>query len=182
LPAAACPALPSSGCRENATSRIIVKDRAGGDRDQIKWKWLGGDEFTFLDLGDPRATTAYRVCIYDEGATQTRLATSLNVEPNADWVSRSGRGWYYKDRDAVADGIVKLQAVVGRRSKLLLTAKGAGVPTPGPWAASRYFEQADGVIVQLVAQSPWSAPVCWSARFADAAKRNDAELFKAKAR
>jgi hypothetical protein len=184
LPWSTCPALPESGCYAGAKAKFQLKDRAGADRDQVKWKWSNGDYFTFFDLGDPLTTTAYRVCVYDESATSPRLAFSLDLEPGGSWTSRAGRGWYYKDRDASADGVGKLQiaAPVGGRPKITLSAKGGGVPLPGPWATERYFEQAPNLTVQLVAQSPFVAPSCWTARFDGSNTRaNDGQGFKATA-
>ena len=37
--------------------------------DEVKWEWWNGPVTTLFDLGDPRATDAYALCVYDADST-----------------------------------------------------------------------------------------------------------------
>lgn len=185
FPVVACPVLPEPGCYADARSKLVLKDHVSPKRDRMKWKWAKGEYFDFFEIGEPRIDWTYRVCVYDESAASPRLAASVNLAPSLKWGSQVGRGWYYKDRDLLSDGISKLQIVsaFAGRPKIKLVAKGENLPLPGPFAPDRYFEQAESVTVQLIGQSLWDPPRCWTTQFVNArTRRNDGASFTAVSR
>ena len=55
-----CPASPATGCRAGGGGTAEPRRGAFG------WRWEG--TLAASEVGDPRATTAYRLCAYDDGA------------------------------------------------------------------------------------------------------------------
>jgi hypothetical protein len=108
------------------------------------------------------------------------LVAEAFVDPNPGWKSKDPKGWSYKDKTGVEDGIVKVTLKTGPagKSKLLLQGKGASLPLPAPVDGSEFFDQDPSVTVQLVNDQV----TCWTSTFfVSGTKKNDPGQFKAKA-
>ncbi len=177
---ASCTATPRAACRTAAKSQLQIKDQENDAKDQLKWNWQKGAEVLQADLGDPLATTAYALCVYDGVDGTPELVAEALVDPNPGWKSKDPKGWQYKDKTGAEDGIVKVTLKTGpaEKSKLQLQGKGASLPLPAPVDASEFFDQDPAVTVQLVNDEG----TCWTSTFfVSGTKKNDPGQFKAKA-
>lgn len=173
-PDARCGLAPLSGCRQPVApgkSSLLLK-RRGGTRDTLVWKWTSAEPLPLADFGNPGASTAYGVCLYDEAGGVPALQVSALLPVGAAWKAGS-KGFTYGDRSGTAGGIQRVLLAGGatRRAKITVTGRGKhlGIP-PLPLAQDRQ------VIVQI--RNTVEAGRCWEARYNAPAVRNDAAQFK----
>lgn len=159
-----------------AALKITNSPDAGADK--MTWQWSAGEAFADTDLGDPLATTEYRLCVYDSTASVTRLAGSMSIPAgSAFWKDLGTKGWSWKDNAGSFDGIRKLQLKTGAagKTKVKLSAGGTSLALPGPFSVSEFFDLDTTVTVQLFADSS-----CWSTSFvAGGTSLNTPASFKA---
>ncbi len=180
-PVGGCTNGPAAGCLVAAKASFQISDKADDSKDKLKWKWVKGDAFAQFDLGDPTATTSYRLCIFDQVAGVAQFAGKLEIAaPNGAWLDKAPRGWLYKDKSRAIDGVDKIKLKPGDSGKTQaqLSAKGAilGAVLPGPVGAQYFFQDTD-VVVQLVNDPEGQ---CWETTLAVATKNLD-DRYKAKA-
>ena len=132
---------------------------------------------TQTDLGDPTTATTYYLCIYDQTASTPALVGTLKIDPNAAWQSKDPKGFNYKDKLGVEDGVqkAKLKTGLAGKTQVQVKAKGVNLPMPVPMGGGSYFDSDPSVVVQLVT----SAGKCWTSEFPSATK-NDDKQYKAK--
>lgn len=143
---------------------------------RAKWKWASGTATMATELGDPTTTTSYTLCLYDHAAGVSELEREASVAGGAVSFGRPGwkatsRGFSYKDKYGLHDGILSIQLVANPtpgKSKVSFS----GTVTP---SVTLPFAKAPNVVVQLRN----SVGGCWGASFGSAA-RNDAAKFSAK--
>ncbi|MFQ5668062.1 MAG: hypothetical protein ACE5I7_16735 [Candidatus Binatia bacterium] len=191
-PPPACPATPQSGCRTPSKSILVLKDKPGGSKDRLIWKWLKGPVTSFAELGDPVGNlSSYSLCVYDESADAPSLVMSAGVpaggtcannKPCWKQLGRAAnpKGFKYRNTDLTADGLLKIilkkGAIPGGPAKVIIIGKGANLPLPGPVGAT-YLNQDTTVTVQLIKSD---GGVCWGASYPAPAIKNQSELFKDK--
>lgn len=166
---------PSLACNLPEKGNVTVGDNGNDDKNKLTWKWLKGDT-PFADFGDPIGTHTYALCIYDTVADTPTLVSEIVVPPSTNWSVRGAdKGYKYKDSAALAAGVksMVMTAGVGTKAKVIVKAKGADLPLPGPVGAT-YFAQDSSVILQLVG----GQGKCWSTGFVTSAQKNDASTFK----
>ena len=59
---------------------------------KITWKWLRGELTPVMEFGDPRTTTSYTLCVYDDDDTAlggVRLMLSATAPAGANWTPNS---------------------------------------------------------------------------------------------
>ena len=177
-PAPACTAAPAPGCFEAEKISIKLKDKADDTKDQAVWKHKKGTSALVQDdFGDPAdGSTAYTLCVYDETSDVPALVTDASVVAGTGWKAISTKGYSYKDKTALQDGIrvVKLKSGAAGKPLVQLKLKGASLPMPTPVSGTQFFEQDSAVTVQLLA----SNGNCWTAEFTTA-KKNAVDEFKA---
>lgn len=183
-----CAATPVAGCRGMTLpqkSLLLLKDRGTDDGHMLVWRWSRGQATLVNDFGDPvNGATGYRLCIYDaETPGEFALSTSTAVNAGGDCSGRpcwkalgsaDPRGYLFRDRERTQDGVlnVLLKAGDDGKAKVLIKAKGPGVPVPSlPLAQNRR------VAAQLIRTD---ANVCWEAIYSTPALRADSSLFKEK--
>jgi hypothetical protein len=95
---------------------------------QVKWKWKIAQQVNVQDFGDPRMTTSYALCIFDQDAQASsglRLMLQANVPHSSTHWSPNAKGYKYSDSSLSADG---MQTIVLKSSaagtKITLRAKG----------------------------------------------------------
>lgn len=167
-------------CFRNACTKVKIVDSADPRKDKLIWQWKRGDQVDQADLGDPTQDTDYALCVYDATATVATLRTSLSVAAGgaggSRWSDRDPKGWRFKDRDGLSDGITQLDLRTGSSGKSLVKLKAAGVflPLPDPFSGAEFFDVDPSVILQLVS----SDDQCWTSTFAfeDTAK-NTANVY-----
>ncbi len=136
-----CSSVPVGGCRtpvEPEKSQLQIKDSAKDDNDRFKWSWQRGAALTFAELGDPRTTTDYTFCLYDESGPP-RLVFEAPF-PAADTCANGAPCWKINGDDAFAlrdskrshCGIegVKIEAGLAGKSKASVSGKGLFLPLP----------------------------------------------------
>jgi cysteine-rich repeat protein len=112
---------------ELASCRMPVAARAGrlvmkhGRKDQLLWKWAEGVS-SKGDFGNPAATTAYDLCLYDKGAGSVRLLRRISLTPGPTWAERPD-GFEYRSPGGALQSLRLKGAAPGRAS---IVAKSAG--------------------------------------------------------
>ncbi len=170
---AVCPAGPIVvGCSNAGKAGLIIKDGpVGKNKDQLKWTLRGTDTATIQDdLGNPAEETSYVMCAYDDGGAT--LVTSLIVAPSTAWTNKAPKGWKFKDKTGLSDGVQKIllkTGPAGSKPKVQVKAKGGNVPVSGllPLTAP--------VTVQLFNNETGA---CWTSTLS-VVKKNDSTQFKA---
>jgi hypothetical protein len=157
----------------------MIKDKAPAGAsidDKLTWKWLKGPALSQSNLGDPLTANGFRMCVYDSGG----LVADLKVDGaglcggDPCWKAIGDRGYKYKDRNAVSDGVFTLIAKGGDsgKAKLLLKGRGSNLPLP-----ALPLDDSSGVTVQLL-RDDVNSP-CWQAFFPSSIA-NETDAFKAK--
>lgn len=168
-----CSPTPVVGCRSADKSLVLLRSTANPDRKRVLWKFLRGASTDQLEFGLPLATTEYALCVYD-GAGQV---LTIRVDPDdIRWNLISGRGFSYRDSAGAQDGVQKLllKGSDRDRTKLMLKAKGAGIP------AMSLASTSVPLTVQLLNSD---TTVCWESVFdSDDIKRNEVDYLKAVSR
>jgi hypothetical protein len=163
---AGCTLAPQAGCKlpfvaHQSTLRFAETQ---SDPDTIfTWRWRQGSQTTLGDFGDPLATTAYVLCLYD-GSARAQPVVADAAEP---------QGW-----KALFNGFSYLVRGEHPLRKLVLRA--------GDDGHAKILGHGDTTTVQSVL--PFTMPVlvqlqasngqCWETDFATPA-RNDAHRFSA---
>jgi len=138
---------------------LNIKEGASPADAQLRWKWKNGPQIDVHDFGDPRTTTNYTLCVYDQddqAPSGLRLMLEANVPTSTKW-SPNAKGFKYLDSTLGADGmqLIILKSGAAGKGKITLKAKGsnlglANLPATPPLA------------VQLKA----SNGACWGANYA----------------
>ena len=160
---------------------LILLDKPNSKADTFTWKWLTGEKTTLADFGDPRTTTQYDLCIYDETGGSPSLAFGMRVPAGGTcrnkpcWKKTSGSGFRYKDSNRLSDGIDTITLRQGNTGRARISILGRGEHLPFP-SSLLPFSQDSTVTVQLSN----SEDVCWQAEYSDPAKRNSSKQFQDK--
>ena len=168
---------PASVCLNAAKVQVDFIDKPDDSRDRLKWKWQKGDETLVADMGDPTSTTEYALCVYDGESGSPAFSTQLEVPPSLNWQNKGAKGFKYKDKNLIADGVKQIQLKPGSagKAKIKFQAQGLNLPMPLP-AGLTFFEQDPSVTVQLLN----SLGLCWTSEFLPPAKKNVDDRFKDK--
>ncbi|MCC6764317.1 MAG: cellulase family glycosylhydrolase [Deltaproteobacteria bacterium] len=177
---AGCGPVPAPGCAQQLTAdrgALAMTDATPDAKDRLRWSWIDGAAATTPDFGNPSASTAYRLCVWDETAGVPRLVGSLGVPVGGTcdgkpcWRATS-TGFRYRDPGAASDGIrqIVLKAGAAGRSNIQVRGQGSALALP-----PLPFAQASKVTVQLRNDS---SPSCWEATYSAPARRNEADQFK----
>jgi hypothetical protein len=153
----------------SAAALLNIKEGAAPADAQLRWKWKNGPQIDPQDFGDPRTTTSYALCVYDQDAqapSGLRLMLEANVPPNSKWAPNA-KGYKYLDSTLGADGmqLIVLKSGAAGKGKITLKAKGsnltlANLPATPP------------VAVQLKS----SGGACWGANYANVDSNNPVRL------
>jgi hypothetical protein len=163
-----CPPSPLAGCRTSAKGILTLK-KSTPAKDKLVWKWTRGQATTFADFGVPTGTTAYALCIYDNG-TQ-KIAASIDPSATKWKVLGTNSGYKYKDSSGASDGITKALLKAGAGGKAKAQVKGKGVKLP-----TTTLPLTTPVRAQLVNSAN---PICYEPTLT-VVKKNTSTLFKVK--
>jgi len=167
-----CAPRPDRGCRRPLKPRkapLVLRHRGGAAKDSLLWKWRRGAETSAADVGDPRTTTAYFVCLYAEESGAPTLVLRAAAAAGAAWKARRAGAFSYRSRDGAPDGIRRLMLKPGAAGKASIVLKAGGTSFHLP-----PLPLGTPVKMQVTA----SNGQCWEAGYATAAK-NTATQFKA---
>jgi hypothetical protein len=171
FPPGGCDAAPVSGCLDPGKASVKLTSPANPQKRASAWSWKKGTTDA-SELGDPTVATAYRFCVYDDGAlvTGAALLPGGTCGEKPCWKKTKAGAFVYRDKAARADGIVaaKLKPGTGKAA-VRVRGHGSKLALPLPLVDSQ------AVVVQLVRTD---APTCWNATFPAPAKKSTANLFK----
>ncbi len=109
------------------------------------------------------------------------MAGSLRVGPNAAWQDKSPKGWSYKDKLGIENGVTLVQLKTNAnpaKSKVQVKSRGSATNWPLPFDGTKYFDQDSTVTVQLINSN---TATCWASDFVPAGtKKNGPDQFLAK--
>lgn len=136
--AAGCTSAPAPGCRLPAVggkAKLDIKDNADDKKDLLKWSWTKGSATALADFGNPVATDAYFLCVYDAGVrvSSTTLPAGGTCGKNPCWAAKK-TSFNYKDAELTPDGALTAKLVAGAAGKAAISvqAKGVNLETPNP--------------------------------------------------
>jgi hypothetical protein len=163
-----CGVAPLGGCRLPSIGQkasFALKDKTPSTKDQLQWKWIKGAVTLKADFGDPTTTTAYQLCVYDNGG----LVLSAAIPPGGTcgtkpcWREKP-KGFDYKNKLATPKGVtqIKLQeGVIAGKAQIQVKGKGDLLEDP-----TLPFVQP--VTVQLFNTDG----ECWEATYSAPAQKN----------
>ena len=152
-----------------------AQGRQGERQDAIQWKWASGAATGAGDFGDPVASDAYRLCIYEGPTPNATLRTDVRFAPGGVcdgkpcWKAlgkpAGTKGYQYKSKTR---GSLALKPGIDGKAQIKLAAKGtAAILPPLPLGSFPLRVQLDG------------AGNCWETTF-DAATKNESTKLQAK--
>jgi hypothetical protein len=95
----------------------------------LSWKWSSVGSVSTGDLGQPDSTTPYVLCVYDSGGSgSARLRALL---PLATGWKLNRKGYQFKSKTGVPEGITKVKLNAGAPAKQLVKGKGTNLMNPG---------------------------------------------------
>jgi hypothetical protein len=179
-----CSDTPVLGCKVSAAtgkSKIQLKSDDDNTKDGGQYQWAKGAETMLAEFSDPvnTAAIAYRLCVYDgDGLVAAKEVPSQGTcDGKPCWKASGTKGFQYKSKTGVSDGIVgiKLASGAAGKSQVKVQLKGKG----GNFVAPPLPLTEPGVIAQLIIDDGQPSPVCFQTTFPAAAK-NDEKQFSAK--
>jgi hypothetical protein len=147
FPLLGCRAAPRLDCRHSlGKSRLLLGDSDDDSRDKVTWSWGAGAATTGGDLGDPAATDAYTLCVFDGPLGNRRLVLDATAPAGGTctnggscWRGKGSptgsKGWVYKDTQLLLpDGLkrVTLKPGAARRAKANVAGRGSNLNLPSP--------------------------------------------------
>ncbi|MBI1815192.1 MAG: hypothetical protein HYR72_09455 [Deltaproteobacteria bacterium] len=173
--AAVCPPAARAACRIGGTNLLTIFNDSNDARDRLTWSWLRGPAAPQADFGDPTATTAYSLCVYDTSglvlSAEVAAGGTCNTAPC--WRAIGTTGFLYRDGAGTSAGVqvMRLSGSTHAAASVSVIARGMNLPDLAtPLSAP--------ITVQL-GQSPGS--ICFESVF-DAATiaRNDGTQMRAR--
>jgi hypothetical protein len=169
----------SGDCEGGGKSTIVVRHDEGlASKASIRWKIVGGPEIVAADLGDPAATTPYRLCVFRETTdVEKRFVAELTFGPSNAWTVDT-KGAIYDDDAGSDGGVTAAQIRIGAdgRSKISISAGGDNLPWIEHFDDEHLFEPGKGLAAQL---HNLESGQCWTATF-PTLRKNSAAAAKAR--
>jgi hypothetical protein len=170
-----CPAQPREDCRTSTVAlkaSVSIKDDKTNAKDAIQWKWTSGAATAANEFGDPTASDAYRLCIYEGPTPNARVRTDMRFAPGGlcdgkpCWKALGKppgvKGFQYKSK---ARGSLALKPGIDGKAQIKLAVKGvAALLPPLPLGSFPLRVQLNG------------GGTCWETTFDAATKNEDAKL------
>jgi hypothetical protein len=163
----------ASGSGTRAALRLRKAPLASGDL--LTWKWRRTDG-TPADFGNPLASDAYALCVYDAADSLVLRSDALAAAgcgSSSCWAAKAGQSYVYRDVDGTPTGLLRLllKTKPGGATKLAAKGKGPNLAMPSPVTMT----------LPLRTQLHGPGAVCWEAAFGPAhVQRQDATQLKAK--
>ncbi len=135
----ACGASPALGCEDPTKGILMVNEKkAGKEKLKVVLKKLKS-AVTQGQFGDPVfSETDVAVCVYDDAGTlsgeflvERAVAELCGTPPKWCWTAISDKGYKYGDKDAAADGILKMTLKGGNAGKGAVVVIGKNNPKKG---------------------------------------------------
>jgi hypothetical protein len=171
-----CPPVPLGNCMDAGASRLTLKSGGSG---KLQWSWAHGPGFDLTQYGNPVAGLGgYALCIYraDGGPASLLLEANVpaggacGVPPVPCWRMPSQYGSAkYRDGDAAADGISRLDLTAGIAGRAQIKIKGSG---PGLGLSLPV-----GSFTTITTQLVNGMGACWQSEHGGPARANDTRRF-----
>lgn len=135
--ASGCVPAPRTGCHTPVVpgkSPLLLKRGPTTDKNAASWQWAKGAATTVAELGDPTASDAYALCVYDVSAPTPQLELAARAQPgcngNGCWTPTSS-GFKYKSKLPL-QGItgIAIKAGTDQRARIGVKGKGATLAVP----------------------------------------------------
>jgi hypothetical protein len=145
-------------------TNLPAQNEANDARDELAWRWLGGEATSPADLGDPRTTDRYALCIY-AGAVEPALVGSAIADAGGScdsrpcWRAKTDGGFVYRTQTPNAAGITRVDLVPGESGGARVVVKGHGANLSLPDLP---------VVAPVLVQLSTSSGACWKRRTARA--------------
>jgi hypothetical protein len=166
-----CAHGPQTDCRTAQKSSLLLREKRG-EKDQLLWRWVGGENTTQADFGDPTTSADTALCIY--AGTSATLVADANLPADGTlWTRLGTRAFKFKDKTSSRDGLrgVLLKGSDRVGSKVIASGRGDALPDPT-------LPLSLPVLVQLLNTETGA---CFEASYDDAAiAKNDGRWFKAR--
>lgn len=174
----ACSPPPLAGCTlpfESGKAQVLLRDRVPDTKDQLQWKWSNGGLTPVAEFGDPRSTTAYQLCVYDQGGVVSSASIPAGgvCGPKFCWSATGSTGFRYVNKNVAGGGSLQLQLKEGVDGKARIQAKGKGAHLDVPVLA--------GLTPPVRVQLANTLGNCWEAVFSAPALRQTSTEFKDRA-
>lgn len=171
-----CPPAPLAGCLDAGSSRLTLQSAGAG---KLQWKWSQGPAFDMTQFGNPPAgLTGYALCIYRADGGPAALLLEADVPAggtcgDADkpcWRMPSQLGSAkYRDVDATAGGISRIDLQAGVAGRSLVKVRGGG---PGLGLSLPV-----GSFTTITTQLVNGLGACWESTHGAPARANDTRRF-----
>ncbi len=149
---AGCPLIPTpaASCKQPTrprASRIVLQAGTVTRDAALSWRWAKGETTAAAELGDPLATHAYSLCVYDESGPMPSLLFQASALPGGTcptkpcWKAQGtppgAKGFRYLDPERTPNGLERIRLVPGEAGKSKAVVKGKGdlllALPPGPF-------------------------------------------------
>jgi cysteine-rich repeat protein len=165
-----CPPVPAVGCRqptEPGKASVQLMDRGPG-RKKLQWRWTKGAVTPKSAFGQPTASVAYRLCIYDNSGE----VFTAGIPAGGGWKERPW-GFSFQSRVGAPDGILAVtlrEGLVPGKASVAVRGGGAFLSLSG------LATLASPVTVQLT--NTLATPECWEAVYSTPFQRQDSTQLK----
>lgn len=170
-----CLAAPRLTCRRTGISQLTLSHTTPGTHDRLNWM-LRPVPVTTAELGDPRATDGYSMCVFDETPRSTQIVLAVRAPAGGTcgrrpcWTKVGSNGFQYRNPSGNADGLTSLTVAAGPFPRARVRGVGPNLPLSLP------------LPLPVDAQLQLDTGACRGATFSAAGvSRNTSETFKGKA-
>ncbi|MCW5891184.1 MAG: hypothetical protein KIT14_11620 [bacterium] len=181
-----CVAAPRPVCEAPTSNKVSLLARRlpviSSRPPTLVFKWKGGGGVALADLGLPTVDERYTLCVYDESGAKPKVLFTAAAPPGACgtdpcWMPTGSRGFRFKNRTGIGDGLVSLALRTGAPGKAAVLLKGKG----SALAQRPDGMPAPGFALPLRVQLQGESGACFGARFTAATtQKNAAGLYKGK--
>lgn len=178
-PPFACPAAPAGGCVVAGKGVLVISEKAPG-KEKLKAVLAKlQSSVAASDFGDPvGGSQAYKLCVYDGASALAGEYTvdqgGVTCDGNPCFSPVGTKGFKYKDKALVADGVGKMNLFGGDAGKGKIVVVGKGKEGTMPTGAAAALVTPGGAIAQLLVEDE----ACFEATVS-VVKKSDGTLFKA---
>ncbi len=157
-----CPAAPATGCHASTrpgASTINLLNPVGV-KDKMLWNWKSGEATLDSELGDPRTTSSYVICLYDNVGGTMKNVFEADATAGPRWTLRKG-GFGYHDPTGANGSLRKMTLKAGADGEAAIKIKASGPALAPPVMP---FAMSPSVIAQVINTENGN---CWESSFSD---------------
>jgi cysteine-rich repeat protein/parallel beta-helix repeat protein len=103
---------------------LKLKNKNG--KASLSWKWGKGPAVDRIEFGDPVTMDDYTLCLHATDGPEATLLVETAAPAGPDWEDREGKGFRYKTKDLLPDGLKQVHLRPGEAGKAKFKIKGKG--------------------------------------------------------